>query len=242
MDDLYVTFQIDKNQETNKKFFVYRNKKYPFIYDLLKRNSKFFYINRKVYKNIDEIPLLSKEEEKFITISDETIQTFISCCQDEQCKICVKNIIELQYLSKKYDIPQLISITSKYLDDHWRKNALNSLLFKLQLSSNLDNSEIEEWNENYFDTQTEEEFIESNLEEFIDQEELLSLPISTLNKIFMKSIKTVQTDKAIEFLFKCLDIYGRDASILFNCVDFERQKIRVVDKLVHEYKENLTSI
>ena len=39
-------------QEINKKFFAYWNKKYPFIYDLLNRN--FFYINRKVYKNIDE--------------------------------------------------------------------------------------------------------------------------------------------------------------------------------------------
>ena len=47
----------------------------------------------------------------------------------------------------------------------------------------------------------------------------------------------LEKDKFIEFLFKCLDFYGKEASILFTKVDFSKEKTKYLNRLFQEYSE-----
>lgn len=47
----------------------------------------------------------------------------------------------------------------------------------------------------------------------------------------------INQNDLIDFLFKCLDHHGRDASILFNNIDFNEENINVVYRLFHNYKD-----
>ena len=152
MEKMYITFQINKKEAINIKFLVYRDKKYPFNFDLIKQNSNYFFEREKLYQNIKEIRLLSENEEEIINLSDDTIQTFISCCQAEQCRISIANIIELQYLSNKFGVTQLVTHINKYLSENWLIHALDSLLFKIRLMSKLVEKDFKEWEERYYTT------------------------------------------------------------------------------------------
>ncbi|KAK8897636.1 hypothetical protein M9Y10_015599 [Tritrichomonas musculus] len=55
-------------------------------------------------------------------------------------------------------------------------------------------------------------------------------------KLISITEKFIQNPKElIEFLFKCLDEYGKDASVLFSFIDFENQSIGVVNKLIQNF-------
>lgn len=109
-------------------------------------------------------------------------------------------------------------------------------MFKLQISSKYD-TDIKDFDQKFYDTTKEEEYISQNLENLIDQKQLLSLPISNLDRIFRKMKNDVNIEKITSFLFQCLDKYGRNASVLFSHVDFKKQKINVVKSLINEYKD-----
>lgn len=85
----------------------------------------------------------------------------------------------------------------------------------------------------------EEAFISNNFERYIEDDEILQLPVSAIYRIFEKyktnTLNKINTKKIIKFLFKCLDHYGKDASILFNEVDFEEENIEVVNRLLTKY-------
>ncbi|KAK8849985.1 hypothetical protein M9Y10_018579 [Tritrichomonas musculus] len=92
----------------------------------------------------------------------------------------------------------------------------------------------------HFDTSKEEKFISEHLSEFIQKEKMLELPIPLLYrvlKLFFESqhnkdeLRSGMTD----FLFKCLDKYGRSASVLFNLIDFKEQRNELVNRLIKNY-------
>ena len=83
------------------KSYIYKGKTFPFSFDIFKQNSKYFFQNRKILKNVKNINLLKKEEEKIINLSDESIQAFINCCQNQMCQINMTNVFQLQFLSYK---------------------------------------------------------------------------------------------------------------------------------------------
>ena len=238
-----ISFHVDTKKIQNKKQLVYKDKKYPIDFDLLKKNSGYFYRNRKLFRDIDQIMLFNDTNESQINISEETVQAFIALCSNEPCQIDLLDVIPLQYLSYKYEFAELISITDKFIEEHSDELVFPSILFKLQLQPNNEEKEDEIPNilfikKNFLNTNKEEEIIASNLIEYTKKEEekMLLLPIPVLYRIFSKS-KKLNTDftEIIEFLFRCLDKKGIQASVLFSYIDFKDQSIGVVNRLLNDY-------
>ena len=124
-----LSFQVIKQPPRNTKYFINKGKKYKIDYDLLKRNSNYFYQNRKLFKHVDDINLLS-DEEQFINISEESINAFIASCQNEVCEINLSEAIGLQYLSYKFEIPNLTTTIDHFIEEYSEDLLFQSLLFK----------------------------------------------------------------------------------------------------------------
>lgn len=56
-------------------------------------------------------------------------------------------------------------------------------------------------------------------------------------KKFKNNLTEDEPTELIDFLFKCLDKYGKEGSILFDGFDFGRSNCRVIRKLMKEYSE-----
>ncbi|KAK8840170.1 hypothetical protein M9Y10_031110 [Tritrichomonas musculus] len=219
----------------DKKYFVYHNKQYPVNFDLLKINSNYFYKNQDQFREEQYIELID-EKEDFVKLSDESINAFISSCQNEQCSINKSSIIQLQYLAHKFEYNELIRITDQIIKDYSEDLIFETLFFKIDEMENKNN------NNSFFDTSKEEKFISNNLHNFIQKEEMLKLPIPILYRILtlfykQQQIKEEIKNDVITFLFNCLDKYGKPASVLFSIIDFEEQKIEVVDRLIENYSD-----
>lgn len=228
-----IFFKIDKKIVRNTKSFIYRGERYPFDFELLKQNSNYFYNNRQFLENVDNINLINKDEEDLIEISNEAIDNFIKCCQEESIAIDISNVIPLQFLSYKYDVPQLIKITTKFISENSQELAIKSLLFKSQFHKD-DNNSI------FLDSSNEESLISSNLSKYVNDEHLLNLPIPVLDRIdrrFSEKNEIKPNDEIIDFLFKCLDKHGKEASILFSFVNFEHQSIDFINRLITNYSD-----
>lgn len=83
------------------------------------------------------------------------------------------------------------------------------------------------------------DIISDNFIEDLKSEKVLQLPIPTIYNILNEYEKThgrQQHQKEIlDFLFKCLDKYGRDASPLFQFVDFNSDNIDYYKRLIANY-------
>lgn len=217
------TFQIYEQVHSSIKYFVYQNKKYPFDFSLFKKNSNYFYNNRNLLKNVETINLLNECDDS-IEIPEEAIHAFISSCQNEECNISRTIVIPLQFLSYKFEVPQLIEITNEIVRNNFDEIFFQSFLFKIQFQ-NCD-KKVE-----FFDTKSEEEAVVARLKECINDERMFQLPISILDRIFhkyfvdsksgiemnSKSENKLNSTEIIEFLFKCLDKYGRCVHFIFLC-------------------------
>ena len=227
------SFHIKKQEIRDKRYFIYHSKEYPVDFDLLKKNSDYFYKNKKKFKGREYIELINEKEE-YVKLNDESIQAFISSIQNEPCSIENSSIIPLQYLAHKYEFNELIRYTDQYIADHSEELVFATLSFK---SDEMDEKEN---NDTFFDSSKEERIISNNLAKFIQKDELLGLPIEIIYRILSLFYKhqtnknEIKDDMTI-FLFKCLDKYGRPASSLFNIIDFGEQKIEVVNRLLEKY-------
>ena len=235
-----ISFKINNKTTQNNKFFNYKGKSYPFNFDLFKKNSKYFFANRQALKNKDSIDLISEIDQKSINFSDDDINNFIKCCQEESIDIDLSNVIQLQFLANKYDVPQLINITTDFIAENSKELVIKSLLFKSQIQR------VDDTYSNFTNTTNEELIISSNLNKYIEEKEddLASLPIPVLERIFTKfcfqsnSQQLFKNSEQItNFLFTCLDKQGKDASILFSFFNFENHEIDVVNRLLNEYSD-----
>lgn len=242
MEDSSLSVQLKKNKTRDHKFFVYKDKKYPFNFNLFKENSNYFYKNRKHLKKVKEIKLLNEYEEDNIELSEEIIKTFISSCQNDIFEINKSNAIELQFLSMKYEVDELKSITHEYIENNHESLLMKSFLFKTRhLINNKENENIN------YDTSNEEEIISKHLYEYINDKELCLLPIETFDRILKKHLKNNNNemkdkkdkkdkeDEMMKILFSYLDKYGGEASILFSNVDFSQQRLEVMTRLLDKY-------
>lgn len=98
---------------------------------------------------------------------------------------------------------------------------------------------------NEIDTINEESIISKDIFKYINDENMLLLPIPVLNRIFQNFHKKIESNKnhqnqqIIEFFFKVIDKYGKDGSILFNNIDFQKENIYVINRLLNEYSDIL---
>lgn len=235
-----LSFHVENKIIQDTKFFVFKEKRYPIDFDLLKKNSQYFYRNRKQFKQVNIINLLNSADESLIDISEETVEAFVASCCNQPCKIRVSDVIPLQYLSHKFEFIELIQITNKFIEENSDQLVLPSILFKSKLRpNNQRKSEQHNIPQNFYNTEKEEEIISTHLNEFVQKDELNLLPIPVLDRIFhqFSHLQKVpkMSNEMIDFLFKCLDKHGINASILFSYVDFGAQSIEVVNRLIHNY-------
>ena len=211
------------------KNLSYNGKHYQIDFDLMIQNSIYFNEHQNEFSSLGNIEL-----NETMDITDDIIQTFVDYCLNKPIKITENNIFYLNYFSKKYEMKNLYEETSSYIDENFKTLIFKSLQFKNQ-GDNLSNDQI--------DTSTEEKFLSEHLYDHIEDEIMLKLPISVLDRILKSYIchykkdKEKEMPKIKEFLFKCLDKYQRDASILFsnlNCDDIDRE---MIIKLCENYKD-----
>ena len=204
--------------------FVYKNKKYPFNLDLFKCSSKFFSENQ--FDQTQSIDLVDKNTEDDLNLSEEIIQDFIKFVHHQPIGLDNENVSKLHYLANRYEIPLLIDLTEKYIKNH-KKDVMVQILIIHQNDSN-------------FDTKTYEDFISNDALYYIKNDNLLSLNFTILYRIlsrYEKNSKTPANDQLIEFYFKCLDKYGKQASILFENVDFANSNSKYLKLLMNDYSQ-----
>lgn len=212
------------------KNLVYKGKKYPIDFSLIKRYSNYFYNNKSNYKLINDIELQPND----FTLSDDAVPAFVACCQSEPFNITDSNVFSLHQLSIQYEVPELNALTSQYISENQKPLIFDSISYKLHNQQ----SKVK------IDLADEEEMIVSNFFDYVNDERLLSLPIQTLYRIVtnerlqINSMDSTNQNLYIEFLFKCLDKYDRGASVLFANLDLESERIDVLMRLLSSNYQN----
>ena len=190
-NDDKITFYINKQTIETRKYFVYGEQLYEIDFDKIKKNCRYFYQNRKQYKDTVYINLLD-DDETFIELTDETIKGFISICQNEKCELSHSTINSLHYLASKYDFPELQNITKEYLNKHTNELCLDTLLFKINMNESKRKNN---------DTEYEEKYISHHLHNFItkNEEKMTKLPIQVLHRI-LNNYYSTQEEKELNIV------------------------------------------
>lgn len=216
------------------KNFVYKDKKYPIDFNLIINNSNYFYEKREEFANIQDIKLA----EDLFDISEESIPLFVSSLHNDPFEINNSNVFSLHQLSIKYEVPHLNSETDQFIQKYGATLIFQSIQYKYKLQQQASNETIDS-----IDIEKDEEYIATNLFDYIDNEQLLNLPISILYRIInnpkldINRLNETRMNQLIDFLFKCLDKYKKEASILFLNLDLENQRIELFTKLINEYSD-----
>ncbi|KAK8889681.1 hypothetical protein M9Y10_034434 [Tritrichomonas musculus] len=213
------TSMINDASQKRKKF-IYNDKEYPIKYNLFKKVSKYFAKNHKL-ESIENINIIDEGEKSInITLNEDSIDTFIRFCQNSNYEITRENVISLQYLSKKYEVPDLDTYSKRFIQEH-----SDDIL--IQYLSNIQDLQKED---NYI----LETHISMNLMNYIDDEIFLTIPVPFMYRIIEK-YENKNDAKVIELLFRYLEKHGRKASALFlltNCCDNRKM---ISDRLYSEY-------
>lgn len=209
----------------NTHFFVYKNKKYPFKFDYFKYGSKYFSANQKELEEMKTIQILD-DHENDTSITEDVINKFIKFIQSEKIQLDNENVIGLNYLSQKYEVKILEEKTSEYIGNHQEELVIQNL--------------IDKQNQQNFDTKIYENIISNNIIKYIDDPRLLSVKIPVLYRIIQKTnLNEKYIEKLIEFLIKCLDKYGKNASVLFDNISFGKLSRQYVNLLINEYSTKI---
>lgn len=203
-------------------YFIYRKKKYPFNINVFALFSQFVQKNLDHFKQTKDIYLIEKENERFINLSEDSIKDFILLCQNKDIDFNNDNVVAIDYLTDKYKINKLHDRTQIFISEH--ENELKFQKYLLKTDQNNENN-----------IQFEHEIID-NLSEYINNKQLLELPIPSIHRI-INSKKIDVNQNFIDFLFACLDKYGRNASILFSNLDLGNLKIECMNLLLSKYSD-----
>lgn len=200
----------------NQVYFLYNNKRYPFNFKLFREYSG--YISRTYGENIEQnenyIDLLS-EFDYCKELSDDSIKTFICFCQNQVFNLTTTNVIDVKFLSIKYDVPSLTNKTNKYIKKHYTK------IVDQFLSTDIDKKECDPIFHIY------ENLISDNILFYLTDHRLLNLSINKIYRILYEYSKQEITDQKrkenidcqlVEFLIKYVKIHGNDASFLFSII------------------------
>ena len=195
--------------------FVYKGKKFPFNMKLFKCFSQYFKINKQQFANTTEIDIFNDQNEK-INLSESSINDFINFCQSREITLNKDNSPSLHMLAKKYQVSSLIKLTTEFIFKHQKEIVIDFYIL---------NQDEED-----FDKAKYEEIISKDFLNYINDDKLLLLPIPVLHRIMTKYYQknseqtVIETNQSeiTEFLFKCLDTFGREASVLFEHIDLSR--------------------
>lgn len=218
----------DEFPETHS--FVYQGKQYPIKYEYFKLSSEYFQENQRELEHAKTIQFINDKSTLNKLISEDSIKTFIKFVQREPISLSNENVAILNYLGKKYKIKSLIKSTCNYISEHRDEIILD--IFTINQ------------NEPDFELETYEEAISNHLEEYFNDHRLLNLQMASLYRIVAKyhgqkegSLNDDEKRALNEFLFKCLDEFGREASVLFKYFDFGNSRVECMNRLLTEYKD-----
>ena len=217
----------------SNKNFVYNGTKYPIDFDLIIKNSDYFYRNCDRFTFVTDIEISSD----IVNLTENSILAFISCCQNRSFKITKSDVFSLQQLAIKYEVPELLKITTKYINQNNNSLIFESIQFKIQLQNQDDQNQLKK------EIQNEEKYISSHFFELINDKKMLNLPVVVLYRILndydlkLNQLNSMNQNKIIDFLFKCLDKYKTEASVLFLNLDLENQRIDLFNKLKTKYSD-----
>ena len=199
-------------------YFIYKNKQFPFKYSFFKQYSKYFYNNRKAIQKSPIIQLVDNDVEDLFNFSDETINNFINYVHQQPISLDLENVVLLNYLANKYEVQQLIEATEGYIESNHSQLSIE-IIFIHQ-------------NDAQFDTKVYEKSILNNFLNYIKDERLFKLNFTILYRIFSQfqsqTTKIETNPEIFNFLFKCLDNYGRQASVLFTTMHFESHHLNIL--------------
>lgn len=225
------TIQI-KKEIPSTHFFVHKNERYPFNMDLFKLSSNYFTKKRNIAGDSKFIELLDQDYEKNFDISHESITDFIRYLHRSAIQVHKRNVVALNYLGRKYEIEELIQNTEEYISNHHSELSLEILTIQPQRST--------------LDTTIYESSISDHFLDYINNDQIFKLDISTLHRIFQRYRETQRkthnqdiSDQIFPFLFKCLDKYGRRASVLFNGIELDKIRPDFTKILMEKYSNIL---
>lgn len=184
---------------------MYKEKQFMIDLSKFQRCSEYFYRNYNNYSNGTIIHLEDDSKEP----DYPAFQIFIDFCHGLTINITENNVIQLCYFSDIYEVESLQHETTDFINQNLEKLALKLIKY------NPNGSFL-----------TEIKIIANNLIYYIqnDEQELISLPISTLDiiiKMFSdQNGKEKDNEIVINFLIECLNKKGRSASVLFMHIDF----------------------
>lgn len=205
--------------------FFCNNKKYPVDISIFSQHSAYF---SKGDKNIwpqqeqsfRDINLLS-DFDSISDISDESINTFLDYCQNKPIKLKPSNVIQVQYLSNKYEVSQLKEHTEKFISSN----------FKSVIDTIFSNKNI--------DYQTEN-IIQKNLFKILNDDRLFSIPVPSMHRIISAYSKNKEKD-LIEFIFKYIDHQGESSLILLTEIEIDEKNQEFIDEKLNEYKKYINN-
>lgn len=205
--------------------FVYFGKDFPFNMKLFNCFSDYFISNPSKIQQNGKIYLI-EESDGNIIIPDESINDFVNYCQNKTITLKDENVPALYKLSKKYLVTNLIESIENYILNHPE----NLIIQFLTISQTKQNQNTEHY----------ENILSMNLPDYIKDDSLLSLPLPTINRIVTKyqlNYRNPNHPSIIDFLLRCLNKYGKKASVLFRNVDFTKEDPSYLRKLLDEYSD-----
>ena len=206
-------------------YFIYKNKKFPINFDFFKNSSEIFANNLIDIDGNQNIQLIDDELKEYFELSEESIQNFVNYVHRQDIFLNNDNVMGINYLATKYKIISLKQATEEYINDNHREMLLPNLLIHQ--------------NDLLFDTSSFETILSENLEEYINDGRLLDLNIPILFRILEKYSKSEKAKNGfnqniMDFLFKCLDKYKRNASVLFSFINIEKIQL-YLKRLLTDY-------
>lgn len=130
-------------------------------------------------------------------------------------------------LSKKYNVNDLIKEIETYILQNPQK-------FIIQFF------EIAQTRQDLQNTGQYEDILSINLPNYVQDNSLLSLPLELIHRVVTKYLLNHQNQNhstIIDFLCKCLDKFGKIASVLFEHVDFSEENPTYLHKIYSKYSE-----
>lgn len=216
----------NEDDPPSSHYFVYKGKEYPIKFDYFKISSRYFSENQQEIEKSEFIQLIDEDALNF-ELSEKNIQLFIDYVHRQKIPIDNDSVLTLNYLSKKYGVNSLTKSTENYIRSYYKEISLNVILF-FQNDSN-------------FETETYETVISENLENYVSDDQLLSVNLSILYRIFGKYAQIndmkIKESKIIDFLFVLLDNFGSLASPFFEFVDFGNIKTKYLNLLFTKYSK-----
>lgn len=190
----------------SQSFFIYKNKEFKFDLALFQKHTKCqLDLIKKGQENGFNYFNLISEYECCPELSENCIHTFLSFFHDQEIKLTNSNIIQISFLSQKYDIKLFIDKTQNYVI----KNKYDIINEFLSNDTTKINNEIED-------------LLSIYITNYLYNDLLLNIPISSMYRILIKyknhnNFQETNDDQEfpiIKFLIKYIEQKGPAASFL----------------------------